>query len=785
MSKAWRRGRAEGGEHGEEDDGGGHGSHKKKHKKHKKKHKKKHHHEPGPPALEPTEPGATLRKPQLKLKIKLGGQILGTKSVPTFTVVPEAPRSPSPLMVVDEEDEPTEGVPIEQYRAWLDEDSNLDPSPLPDLDSESCFPAREEEEEEEERWLDALEKGELDDNGELKKEVDESLLTARQKALLHKQQSQPLLELPMGYKTKEMTEEMLVKREERARKRRLQAAKKAEENKNQTIERLTKTNKAKAREYCPGVNNQPYVCETGHCCGETGCCTYYYELWWFWLLWTILILFSCCCAYRHRRAKLRLQQQQRQREINLIAYHGACNYPTSMMDLSECRCPRASPGPRARLRARPGPEEPPGDRRGHGGLGWLRPAEGGTIRAGEGLSLPCSPRAPRRDAGFLQAACLRGGGPPAQHAAAALQRHPGPAERAAQPPGLQQPHALAQLGELHQLLLRVELRDVPQQHLAVGAGDGRDGAQPGQHAQRGGRHQQHRHRRQLGAARGAARPPGPAQARPLLLQRGLLRGRLPPLLGHRGRRGGGGWRGPRGGGRRALPAPAPDGRLGHRGGALPGGGGRRGERGRGRAPAGQGWPRAAPGPVQRPGRGGRRGAGRSRPARLRGPARPCRLSRRAAATIPLPAGPARCRPRLSPPPRLAPPLPALEQPGWGHRGAKTAPAQRAPGAAGPPSPASAPRCGPAGSAAIPGLWTLAAEPPGWPCRGAAVPPAVPSELLPGSRAPAGGAAPSRRSLQACVRGPSSVPSSLKRCGIMAPPPSSGGLGARRVLWSWG
>lgn len=59
-----------------------------------------------------------------------------------------------------------------------DEDSNLDPSPLPDLDSESCFPAREDEEEE--RWLDALEKGELDDNGELKKEVDESLLTARQ-----------------------------------------------------------------------------------------------------------------------------------------------------------------------------------------------------------------------------------------------------------------------------------------------------------------------------------------------------------------------------------------------------------------------------------------------------------------------------------------------------------------------------------------------------------------------------------------------------------------------------
>ncbi|XP_072318681.1 uncharacterized protein [Eucyclogobius newberryi] len=54
----------------------------------------------------------------------------------------------------------------------------------------------------------------------------------------------------------------------------------------------------------------------------------------FWLLWTVLILFSCFCAYRHRRAKMRIQQQQRQREINLIAYNGACNYSSSMLDLS-------------------------------------------------------------------------------------------------------------------------------------------------------------------------------------------------------------------------------------------------------------------------------------------------------------------------------------------------------------------------------------------------------------------------------------------------------------------
>lgn len=51
----------------------------------------------------------------------------------------------------------------------------------------------------------------------------------------------------MGYKEKELTAEMMQKREERARKRRLQAAKKAEENKNQTIERLTKTSKAKIK----------------------------------------------------------------------------------------------------------------------------------------------------------------------------------------------------------------------------------------------------------------------------------------------------------------------------------------------------------------------------------------------------------------------------------------------------------------------------------------------------------------------------------------------------------
>uniref|UniRef100_A0A8C1TYU5 WW domain binding protein 1 n=1 Tax=Cyprinus carpio TaxID=7962 RepID=A0A8C1TYU5_CYPCA len=36
------------------------------------------------------------------------------------------------------------------------------------------------------------------------------------------------------------------------------------------------------KEFCFGVNNEQYRCEMGYCCGETECCTYYYELWCFW-----------------------------------------------------------------------------------------------------------------------------------------------------------------------------------------------------------------------------------------------------------------------------------------------------------------------------------------------------------------------------------------------------------------------------------------------------------------------------------------------------------------------
>ncbi|KAF7656778.1 hypothetical protein LDENG_00036190 [Lucifuga dentata] len=76
---------------------------------------------------------------------------------------------------------------------------------------------------------------------------------------------------------------------------------------------------------CQGANNQTYVCETGHCCGETQCCSYYYELWWFWLVWTLIIILTCCCVCQHWRSKQRFQQQRRQNEINLIAYREAHN----------------------------------------------------------------------------------------------------------------------------------------------------------------------------------------------------------------------------------------------------------------------------------------------------------------------------------------------------------------------------------------------------------------------------------------------------------------------------
>lgn len=65
---------------GDGDGMGLHGVHRRKHKKHKK-HKKKHHRDDGGHSFSSLESdsGIVVKPPQLRLKIKLGGQTLGTK----------------------------------------------------------------------------------------------------------------------------------------------------------------------------------------------------------------------------------------------------------------------------------------------------------------------------------------------------------------------------------------------------------------------------------------------------------------------------------------------------------------------------------------------------------------------------------------------------------------------------------------------------------------------------------------------------------------------------------
>lgn len=105
----------------------------------------------------------------------------------------------------------------------------------------------------EDAWLEALESGKLDEyDAEMRRMKDPTLMTARQRALLESkmQRDTPIGEylcLPSGYKEKEMTEEMLQKRELRAKKRRQQAKEKREKDKKQTIDRLLKKQDSKPK----------------------------------------------------------------------------------------------------------------------------------------------------------------------------------------------------------------------------------------------------------------------------------------------------------------------------------------------------------------------------------------------------------------------------------------------------------------------------------------------------------------------------------------------------------
>ncbi|XP_040527850.1 WW domain-binding protein 1 isoform X2 [Gallus gallus] len=260
------------------------------------------------------------------------------------------------------------------------------------------------------------------------------------------------------------------------------------------------------------------------------------------LLHLLLRAVVCCCAYRHRRAKLRLQQQQRQREINLIAYHGACNYPASMMDLrmlASFKLPAYE-----EVAHRPSTPPPPYS-------SILAQLSGPRSRLGSS-SLTLSPSSENYTSCSCESSCVTS------------------------------PSSTSLSVQVTDETERSQASTPSEECGTSSTGTGASWELPEEP------------------------PARPAPHKHALFSSNVdfFEARLPPLLRHRGGRGGGGG-GPRrgdGGGRRAPPAPAPDGRLRHRGGALPGGGGRRGERGRGGAPAGQGRLRA--GPARRPGRDG-------------------------------------------------------------------------------------------------------------------------------------------------------------------------------------
>lgn len=96
------------------------------------------------------------------------------------------------------------------------------------------------QDDDEEAWLDALEKGDLDDYGELKREKDPSLLTARQKALKERTGTSVKPATSNTPKIEMMSEEAQKKKAEKNKRRKLQAVRKAEESQKQTIERLIK-----------------------------------------------------------------------------------------------------------------------------------------------------------------------------------------------------------------------------------------------------------------------------------------------------------------------------------------------------------------------------------------------------------------------------------------------------------------------------------------------------------------------------------------------------------------
>lgn len=213
----------------------------KKHKKHKHKVKKKKDdvEESDPTEQEVAEPG----KPAIKLKLKIGGQTLSTKNVAKKEIHRKTPNPDEASHEATETDEKDQGI---------DKQVSPDKSKLKKTSKEASdvFKTKksgDDTSDEEKEWLDALEKGTLDDSGAIKKSKDPTLLTARQRALIHGNKEDTLLELPTGYKTQELTEEQQQRRLQRAKKRREQAHEKREKDKKQTLDRLLKKQDSKLK----------------------------------------------------------------------------------------------------------------------------------------------------------------------------------------------------------------------------------------------------------------------------------------------------------------------------------------------------------------------------------------------------------------------------------------------------------------------------------------------------------------------------------------------------------
>ncbi|XP_033748210.1 INO80 complex subunit B-like [Pecten maximus] len=218
----------------------------KKHKKHKKKHKKRKDHDLDPFSL--GAPGG-LAKPAIKLKLKIGGETLGTKNITPVDQKEKDSSEDSQDQIIDVLNDTWGSPPSSTITATITSSTipDLPSTQTPAVPSPALGEKKEDTSDEEKEWLDALEKGELDDSGMLKKSKDPKLLTARQRALIHGNKEEALLELPSGYKQVELTEEQQLKRQQRAKKRRQQAHEKREKDKKLTLDRLLKKQDSKKK----------------------------------------------------------------------------------------------------------------------------------------------------------------------------------------------------------------------------------------------------------------------------------------------------------------------------------------------------------------------------------------------------------------------------------------------------------------------------------------------------------------------------------------------------------